>query len=264
VRDVRDLSGADTEMVNTMQRIGLDLLRDQGGDMTQVLTGFHWPIHLCPIYTCTSSLLLRRACWRQVVGPELHFVNGEIVTSPTTVLVAALRPAINGKNELLIKMTATASSEAEGGRARFQQHQRWCCKSRERCSLDEYAGWVVRIFCSAVQKQGMEAVTERHDTKAHSCRNRRSAANLSQRRSRVASDWSSMEEEETNGSLKVCSTPNARFELDCQEHGDSNKHLDCTCTCWIVSLYGLFIYVVAHLICNNLISTFFYFSAYLT
>jgi hypothetical protein len=32
----------------------------------------------------------------------------------TTVLVAALRPAINVKNELLIKMTAPASSEAEG------------------------------------------------------------------------------------------------------------------------------------------------------
>jgi hypothetical protein len=30
VRDVRDLSGADTEMVNTMQRIGLDLLRYLG------------------------------------------------------------------------------------------------------------------------------------------------------------------------------------------------------------------------------------------
>ncbi len=43
---MRDLTGADTEMVNTMQRIGLDLLRDQGGDMTQVLTRFHWPIHL--------------------------------------------------------------------------------------------------------------------------------------------------------------------------------------------------------------------------
>jgi hypothetical protein len=39
-------------------------------------------------------------------------VNDQIITNPTTVLVAALRPAINGKNELLIKMTATASSEA--------------------------------------------------------------------------------------------------------------------------------------------------------
>ncbi len=115
------------------------------------------------------------------------------------------------------------------------------------CSLDAYAGRDAGRFCRAVQKQGMEAATERHDTKAHSCRNRRSAANLSKRRSRVASDWSPMEEE-TNGSLKV-STPSARFELDCQEHGDSNKHLDCTCTCCIV---------VAHLICNNLISTFFF------
>jgi hypothetical protein len=50
----------------------------------------------------------------QVVGPELHFVNDQIITSPTTVLVAVLRPAINGKNELLIKMTATTSSETEG------------------------------------------------------------------------------------------------------------------------------------------------------
>ncbi len=44
------------------------------------------------------------------VGPELHFVKGRIITSPTTVLVGALLPAINAKNELLIKITATASS----------------------------------------------------------------------------------------------------------------------------------------------------------
>ena len=42
------------------------------------------------------------------VGPELHFVNGEIITSPTTVLVADLLPAIN------TKITATASPEADG------------------------------------------------------------------------------------------------------------------------------------------------------
>jgi hypothetical protein len=48
------------------------------------------------------------------VGPELHFVNGEIITSPTTVLVADLLPAINTKNELLFQITATASSEADG------------------------------------------------------------------------------------------------------------------------------------------------------
>jgi len=44
------------------------------------------------------------------VGPELHFVKGRIITSPMTVLVGALLPAINAKNELLIKITATASS----------------------------------------------------------------------------------------------------------------------------------------------------------
>jgi hypothetical protein len=33
-------------------------------------------------------------------------VNDQIITSPTTVLVAVLHPAINGKNELLITMTA--------------------------------------------------------------------------------------------------------------------------------------------------------------
>ena len=48
------------------------------------------------------------------VGPELHFVNGEIITSPTRVLVADLLPAINTKNELLFQITATASSEADG------------------------------------------------------------------------------------------------------------------------------------------------------
>ena len=41
------------------------------------------------------------------VGPELHFVNGEIITSPTRVLVADLLPAINTKNELLFQITAT-------------------------------------------------------------------------------------------------------------------------------------------------------------
>ncbi len=48
------------------------------------------------------------------MGPELHFVNGQIITSPTTVLVADLLPAINTKNELLFQITATASSEADG------------------------------------------------------------------------------------------------------------------------------------------------------
>jgi hypothetical protein len=48
------------------------------------------------------------------VGPELHFVNGQIITSPTTVLVADLLPAINTKNELLFQITATASSEVDG------------------------------------------------------------------------------------------------------------------------------------------------------
>jgi hypothetical protein len=37
-----------------------------------------------------------------------------MITSSVSVLVAALRPAITEQNELLVKMTATASLEAEG------------------------------------------------------------------------------------------------------------------------------------------------------
>ena len=48
------------------------------------------------------------------MGPELLIVNGKIITSSVSVLVAALRPAITEQNELLVKITATASSEAEG------------------------------------------------------------------------------------------------------------------------------------------------------
>ena len=69
--------------------------------------------HSCLQYSGKISFLREEDL--QVVGPELHFVNNH--HQLTTVLVAALRPAINVKNELLIKMTATASSEAEGGRA---------------------------------------------------------------------------------------------------------------------------------------------------
>ncbi len=68
--------------------------------------------HSCLQYSGKISFLREEDL--QVVGPELHFVNDQIITGPTTVHVAALCPAINGKNELLIKMTATASSEAEG------------------------------------------------------------------------------------------------------------------------------------------------------
>ena len=66
----------------------------------------------CRVYSGKISFL--RVEDLSEVGPELHFVNGEIITSPTTVLVADLLPAINTKNELLFQITATASSEADG------------------------------------------------------------------------------------------------------------------------------------------------------
>ena len=62
----------------------------------------------------TGKLTFLRVEDLQVVGPELLIVNGKIITSSVSVLVAALRPAITEQNELLVEMTATASSEAEG------------------------------------------------------------------------------------------------------------------------------------------------------
>ncbi len=44
---------------------------------------------------------------------ELLFINGIIISSQI-ILVDALRPAITGENELLVQITASASSEAEG------------------------------------------------------------------------------------------------------------------------------------------------------
>ena len=47
------------------------------------------------------------------MGPELLLINGNIISSQI-ILVDALRPAITGENELLVQITAFASSEAEG------------------------------------------------------------------------------------------------------------------------------------------------------
>jgi hypothetical protein len=47
------------------------------------------------------------------VGPELLLINGNIISSQI-ILVDALRPAITGENKLLVQITVSASSEAEG------------------------------------------------------------------------------------------------------------------------------------------------------
>ncbi len=62
----------------------------------------------------TGKLTFLRVEDLQVVGPELLIVNGKIITSSVSVLVAALRPAITEQNELLVKIIATASLVAEG------------------------------------------------------------------------------------------------------------------------------------------------------
>ncbi len=47
------------------------------------------------------------------MGPELLLINGNIISSQI-ILVDALRPAITGENKLLVQITVSASSEAEG------------------------------------------------------------------------------------------------------------------------------------------------------
>ncbi len=47
------------------------------------------------------------------MGPELLLINGNIISSQI-ILVDTLRPAITGENELLVQITVSASSEAEG------------------------------------------------------------------------------------------------------------------------------------------------------
>jgi hypothetical protein len=65
----------------------------------------------CEFYTAKICFL--RVEDREVVGPELLLINGNIISSQI-ILVDALCPAITGENELLVQITASASSEAEG------------------------------------------------------------------------------------------------------------------------------------------------------
>jgi hypothetical protein len=61
----------------------------------------------------TAKICFLRVEDHEVVGPELLLINGNIVSSQI-ILVDALRPAITGENELLVQITASTSSEAEG------------------------------------------------------------------------------------------------------------------------------------------------------
>jgi hypothetical protein len=65
----------------------------------------------CEFYTAKICFL--RVEDREVVGPELLLINKNIVSSQI-ILVDAPHPAITGENELLVQITASASSEAEG------------------------------------------------------------------------------------------------------------------------------------------------------
>ena len=44
--DVRALTRDDIPMVRDMELLGIRVLRENGGDGGNVITGFHWPIHL--------------------------------------------------------------------------------------------------------------------------------------------------------------------------------------------------------------------------
>ena len=44
--DIRSLTSADIPLVQSMERVGLNVLEGAGGDPSCCLTGFHWPIHL--------------------------------------------------------------------------------------------------------------------------------------------------------------------------------------------------------------------------
>lgn len=43
--EVRSLKAEDVPMVKEMERIGLRVLSEKGGDVDTAVTGFHWPIH---------------------------------------------------------------------------------------------------------------------------------------------------------------------------------------------------------------------------
>jgi hypothetical protein len=65
----------------------------------------------CEFYTAKICFL--RVEDRKVVRPELLLINKNIISSQI-ILVDALGPVITGENELLVRITASASSEAEG------------------------------------------------------------------------------------------------------------------------------------------------------
>jgi hypothetical protein len=65
----------------------------------------------CDFYTAKICFL--RVEDRKVVRPELLLINKNIISSQI-ILVDALGPVITGENELLVRITASASSEAEG------------------------------------------------------------------------------------------------------------------------------------------------------
>ncbi|XP_023324463.1 histidine triad nucleotide-binding protein 3 [Eurytemora carolleeae] len=42
------LDKSDIPRIIEMKQIGLDVLREKGGDVEQAITGFHWPVHQIP------------------------------------------------------------------------------------------------------------------------------------------------------------------------------------------------------------------------
>ncbi len=61
----------------------------------------------------TAKICFLRVEDHEVVDTGLRLINGNIISSQI-ILVDALRPAITGENELLVQITASASSKAEG------------------------------------------------------------------------------------------------------------------------------------------------------
>jgi len=42
---IQSLTSSDIPLVESMERVGLDVLEKEGGDPSTCITGFHWPIH---------------------------------------------------------------------------------------------------------------------------------------------------------------------------------------------------------------------------
>ena len=45
IKDIQSMNKNDIPLVREMKELGVGVLRDQGGDVDKVMTGFHWPIH---------------------------------------------------------------------------------------------------------------------------------------------------------------------------------------------------------------------------